>query len=139
VCVHACSEQGNNLYEVTHQVQISSVIPWVSTIFSLVQSILELAQDFIDKVRSYNRHTHCKRVRFTLAIIRVVKITTFCLWSKGMADRNLPCSSAGSNLRDNGHILLTGRQTIWSIFFGIILLLCNFISCCYQSKLIFNK
>lgn len=45
-----CSEHSSNLYEVTHQVQTSSVIPWLSKVLTLIQSTLQLAQDFNDKV-----------------------------------------------------------------------------------------
>lgn len=46
----ACSEQGSNTCEVTAQVQVKSLIPWVSKVLQLLQNMLELAQDFTDKV-----------------------------------------------------------------------------------------
>ena len=45
-----CSEQGSNTYEVSNQVQVSSLVPWVSAVLQLLQGMLELAQDFSDKV-----------------------------------------------------------------------------------------
>ena len=45
-----CSEQGLNTFEVTAQVQVKSLVPWVSKVLQLLQNMLELAQDFTDKV-----------------------------------------------------------------------------------------
>ncbi len=39
------------MYEVAHQVQVRSLVPWVSKVLQLLQGMLELAQDFTDKVR----------------------------------------------------------------------------------------
>lgn len=49
--MHFHSEQGSNVYEVSSQLQVSSLIPWVSVVLQLLQGTLRVAQDFIDKVR----------------------------------------------------------------------------------------
>lgn len=49
--MHACSEQGSYVYEVSSQLQVRSLIPWLHGVLQLLQDMLELAQDFTDKVQ----------------------------------------------------------------------------------------
>lgn len=42
------------MYEVTGQVQVHSLVPWVSDVLQLLQEMLELIQDFTDKVSCHS-------------------------------------------------------------------------------------
>lgn len=46
-------EQGANVYEVSSQLQVKSLIPWLNAVLQLLQEMLELAQDFTDKVKVF--------------------------------------------------------------------------------------
>lgn len=46
------SEYGNSSYEVTSQLQVQSVVPWLSGVLQWLQETQEITQDFINKVKT---------------------------------------------------------------------------------------
>lgn len=50
------------MYEVSNQLQVRSLIPWIAAVLQLLQAMLELAQDFTDKVRIPTYYMTCSYV-----------------------------------------------------------------------------